>query len=89
MPLVKQLLNKITNSSNHPDLTLRICDNLDWYAPGFQSHHSIDELRRWFTQEGFAEIRELTPAKNGWLFRWSYNYSLIIGSGVNSSGRKA
>ena len=31
----------------------------------YQSHHSLDELKRWFAEEGFPDIVELAPAKNG------------------------
>ena len=54
----------------------------------FQSHHSIDELKRWFADEGFTDIVELAPAKNGRLYTWAYEHNLIIGSGVNVVGRK-
>jgi SAM-dependent methyltransferase len=86
IPLVKQSLNKLANFSNHPDWTLRVCDNFDWYAPQYQSHHSIDELKRWFAEEQFHDITELPPAKNGPLYNWTYHHNLIIGSGVNVAG---
>jgi hypothetical protein len=88
IPLVNQTVNKFANFWRYPDLTVRICDNFDWYAPRFQSHHSIDELRRWFSEEGYADITALPPAKNGGLYRWKYENSIIIGSGANMSGRK-
>jgi SAM-dependent methyltransferase len=88
IPILNRTLNKIANFSNHPDWTLRVCDNFDWYAPRYQSHHSIDELKSWFREEGFAELVELGPAKNGTLYDWSYGHNLIIGSGVNVVGRK-
>ena len=86
IPLLKQTLNKVANFSNHPDWTLRVCDNFDWYAPQYQSHHSIDELKRWFAEEQFHDITELPPAKNGPLYNWTYHHNLIIGSGVNVAG---
>ncbi len=89
IPLVNQTLNKFANFSNHPDLTLRVCDNFDWYAPPYQSHHSFDELRCWFAEEGFTNLIELSPAKTSSLYRWTYDHNLIIGSGVNICGRKA
>ena len=88
VPVLNRTLNKLANFSNHPDWTLRVCDNFDWYAPHFQSHHSLDELKRWFVEEGFNEIIELAPAKNGKLYHWAYDHNLIIGSGVNVAGRK-
>ena len=88
IPVFNRTLNKLANFSNHPDWTLRVCDNFDWYAPRYQSHHSLDELKRWFTEEGFSDIIELSPAKNGKLYNWAYDHNLIIGSGVNVAGRK-
>ena len=86
IPVLKQTLNKLANFSNHPDWTLRVCDNFDWYAPRYQSHHSIDELKRWFDEEGFHDVRELHPAKSGSIYNWAYDSNLIIGSGVNVTG---
>jgi SAM-dependent methyltransferase len=88
IPIFNRTLNKIANFSNHPDWTLRVCDNFDWYAPRYQSHHSLDELKRWFADEGFTDIVELPPARNGSFYNWTYEHNLIIGSGVNVAGRK-
>jgi SAM-dependent methyltransferase len=85
---LNQVLNKIANFSNHPDWTLRVCDNFDWYAPRYQSHHSPAELKRWFTEEGFEHTVELSPAKKGSFYTWAYTHNLIIGSGVNVAGTK-
>ncbi len=86
IPLVNRTLNKLANFSSHPDWTLRVCDNFDWYAPRYQSHHTPAELRRWFVEEGFSDVAELSPAKNGRLYDWAYRHDLIIGSGVNVVG---
>jgi SAM-dependent methyltransferase len=86
IPVLKQTLNKVANFSNHPDWTLRVCDNFDWYAPKYQSHHSIDELKQWFVEEGFHDVAELRPAKDGPIYNWVYDSNLIIGSGVNVVG---
>jgi SAM-dependent methyltransferase len=88
VPILNRTLNKIANFSNHPDWTLRVCDNFDWYAPRYQSHHSLEELKSWFREEGFSELVELVPAKNGKLYDWTYHHNLIIGSGVNIAGTK-
>ena len=88
VPVLKRTLNKLANFSNHPDWTLRVCDNFDWYAPRYQSHHSLDELKLWFTEEGFVDILELAPVKDGKLYNWAYDHNLIIGSGVNCAGVK-
>ena len=88
IPILNRTLNKLANFSNHPDWTLRVCDNFDWYAPRYQSHHSLDELKHWFADEGFTDIFELAPAKNGKLYTWAYDNNLIIGSGVNVVGSR-
>jgi SAM-dependent methyltransferase len=88
IPVLNRTLNKVANFSNHPDWTLRVCDNFDWYAPKYQSHHTVDELKAWFTEEGFEELVELMPARSGGLYEWSYRHNLIIGSGVNVRGTK-
>jgi SAM-dependent methyltransferase len=88
VPLLNRTLNKIGNFSSHPDWTLRVCDNFDWYAPRYQSHHTEDELKSWFADEGFDDITELRPAKSGRVYDWAYEHNLLIGSGVNVSGRR-
>lgn len=88
IPVVNRTLNKLANFSNHPDRTLRVCDNFDWYAPRYQSHHTPDELRRWFVEEGFVDVAELPPARGGRLYDWAYRHDLIIGSGVNVVGTR-
>ncbi len=88
IPMLNRTLNKVANFSNHPDWTLRVCDNFDWYAPRYQSHHTIDELKGWFAEEGFTDIVELAPAKAGSLYDRAYRHNLIIGSGVNVAGRR-
>jgi SAM-dependent methyltransferase len=88
VPLLNQTLNKLVNFSNHPDWTLRVCDNFDWYAPRHQSHHRLAELRRWFQEEGFRDLIELPPAKAGRFYDWAHAHNLIPGSGVNLVGRR-
>jgi len=88
VPLLNRTLSKVVNFSSHPDWTLRVCDNFDWYAPRYQSHHTLDELKHWFAEEGFVDIRELPPAKSGTLYDWAYHHDLIVGSGVNVVGRR-
>jgi SAM-dependent methyltransferase len=88
IPLLNRTLNKLANFSNHPDWTLRVCDNFDWYAPRYQSHHTPAELKRWFDEEGFTDVVELAPAKNGSLYDRAYHHNLIIGSGVNVVGSR-
>jgi len=86
LPVLNRTLNKAANFSNHPDWTLRVCDNFDWYAPRYQSHHTVEELKSWFTAEGFTDLAELPPARSGQVYDWTYRNDLIIGSGVNVTG---
>ncbi len=88
IPVLNRTLNKLANFSSHPDWTLRVCDNFDWYAPRYQSHHSLAELKCWFADEGFTDIDELPPAKTGKLYKWAYDHNFVIGSGVNVAGTK-
>ncbi len=88
IPVMNRTLNKLANFSNHPDWTLRICDNFDWYAPKYQSHHTTEELKSWFREEGFDDLAELSPMKAGRLYDWTYGHNLIIGSGVNVAGTR-
>ncbi|RUL88678.1 methyltransferase domain-containing protein [Tautonia sociabilis] len=88
VPVVNTTLNKVFNFSNHPDWTLRVCDNFDWYAPRYQSHHTLPELRRWFEEEGFEDLVDLRPLKAGRLYDRAYDLDLIIGSGVNVAGTR-
>ena len=88
VPVLNKTLNKIANFSNHPDWTLRVCDNFDWYAPKYQSHHTVDELKTWFAEEGFDNLQELRPLRTGRVYDWAYDHDLIIGSGVNVAGTK-
>lgn len=83
IPVVKQIGSKLINFSTFEDKELRLCDNYDWYAPQYQSHHTLAELRQWFLEEGFEEPVELRPEKSGRIYEWAYDHNLIIGSGVN------
>ena len=88
IPGMKQVGSKIVNFSTFDDKALRLCDNYDWYAPTYQSHHTLTELQLWFLEEGFEEPVELRPEKSGRLYEWVYDHNLIIGSGVNMAARK-
>jgi len=88
VPVLRRTLNKVANFSNHPDWTLRVCDNFDWYAPKYQSHHTVEELKGWFAEEGYDDLSVLPPAKAGRLYDWAYRNDLVIGSGVNVAGTR-
>jgi SAM-dependent methyltransferase len=88
VPVLNRSLNKVVNFSPHPDWDLRVCDNFDWYAPRYQSHHTLAELRSWFEAEGFGQLADLPPARSGPVYDWAYRNNLIIGSGVNVAGTR-
>lgn len=88
LPIVGKTLNKVVNFSNHPNRENRICDTFDWYAPQYQYHHTVAELRSWFDDAGFVDLVVLPPEKTGRLYGWIYERNLLIGSGVNVLGRK-
>jgi len=87
-PLLGKTLNKIVNFSNHPCWENRVCDTFDWYAPQYQHHHTVDELKSWFEQAGYQKLIVLPPEKTGRLYRWTYRNNLLIGSGVNVQGTR-
>lgn len=88
IPIVKQTANKFVNFSAHPSWENRVCDTFDWYAPEYQYHHTIDELKTWYVEAGFGNLVELPPEKTGRFYRWVYRNNLLIGSGVNMVGVK-
>lgn len=88
LPVINKTLNKIVNFSAHPDKENRICDTFDWYAPQYQHHHTVKELKDWFTAASFTDLKVLPPEKTGFLYRRFYNWSLLIGSGVNVQGTR-
>lgn len=49
--------------SMHPDPEVRACDTLDWYAPRFVSHHTPEEVEKWFAAAGFADVHDPTIGK--------------------------
>jgi hypothetical protein len=71
-----------------PDWRLRACDAFDWYAPYYQYHYTPDEVKGWFEQEGFTDVKFLRPQKSGKLYDWAYDHALLNGSGVNFVGVK-
>ncbi|MGE4001979.1 MAG: methyltransferase domain-containing protein [Planctomycetaceae bacterium] len=89
VPILNKTLNKVVSFSNHPCFENRLCDTFDWYAPQFQHHHTTDELTEWFRAAGFREINVLPPERSGRLYRWVYERSLLVGSGVNVTGVRA
>lgn len=86
LPVVNRTLNKIINFSAHPSYENRVCDTFDWWAPDYQYHHTVGELKTWFTDAGFGDLTVLPPEKTGGFYRWTYERNLLIGSGVNVTG---
>lgn len=86
VPIVNRTLNKVINFSAHPSYENRVCDTFDWWAPEYQYHHTVEELRSWFLEAGFDALQVLPPEKGGTFYRWTYERNLLIGSGVNITG---
>jgi SAM-dependent methyltransferase len=59
LPLVGPRLFTLFPISMHRNPEWRILDTFDWYSPRYQSLHTFPEVYRWFTSEGFTDIRVL------------------------------
>ncbi|MCA9066426.1 MAG: methyltransferase domain-containing protein [Planctomycetaceae bacterium] len=88
IPLINRTLNKVVSFSAHPSYENRVCDTFDWWAPGFQHHHTEEELLSWFEAAGFENLQVLPPEKSGRFYDWCYRRNLLIGSGVNVTGTR-
>lgn len=86
IPVINRTLNKIVNFSAHPSYENRVCDTFDWWAPQHQHHHTVEELSSWFHEAGFDALRVLPPEKTGAIYQQTYDWNLLIGSGVNMTG---
>jgi hypothetical protein len=49
VPLIKYLTFSV-----HPLFEVRVQENFDWLSPPYQSHHTKEELARWFESCGFT-----------------------------------
>jgi hypothetical protein len=52
-------LLKFLTFSVHPDYRVRLQENFDWLAPPYQSKHTKEELRAWFSAAGFIPLSQL------------------------------
>jgi len=59
LPLIAPLLFTLLPISMHPNPEWRILDTFDLYSPTHRSLHTFPEVYRWFTSEGFEDIRLL------------------------------
>lgn len=66
--------------SMHPDPEVRVCDTLDWYAPRYASHHTLDEVVGWFREAGLVEITNLDEGQ--------VYFHEGQGHGINVAGRR-
>lgn len=55
IPLIKYLTFSV-----HPFWRVRLQENFDWLSPPYQSHHTKEEVIRWFEENGF-EILKVLP----------------------------
>ncbi len=46
-------------TGDHRDPQWRVLDTFDWYSPHFQWKHEEAEVRRWFEDLGFEDVRRL------------------------------
>ena len=75
------VLNVLTiGVSTHPDREQRACDTLDWYAPRYQSHHTLEEVQDWFEEAGLEDVVNLSENQKF--------YYKGQGHGINLIGRK-
>jgi SAM-dependent methyltransferase len=44
---------------DHADPLWRVLDTFDWYSPRFQWKHDEREVRRWFEELGFSDVRRM------------------------------
>ena len=54
VPLLKYLTFSV-----HPGFKVRVIENFDWISPPYQWHHTKEELKRWFEEEGFEVVKVL------------------------------
>ena len=89
IPGLNKVLGRMVNlGCTHPEWTMRLCDAFDWYSPKYQHLHTEGELKTWFEESGFTDIRLLPPQNTDPFYLWVYRNDLIIGSGVNAEARK-
>ncbi len=54
-PLLKYLTFSV-----HPSYRVRLAQNFEWISPRYQSHHTKEELTRWYEEAGF-QIEKILP----------------------------
>jgi ubiquinone/menaquinone biosynthesis C-methylase UbiE len=52
-------LEKVFFIGMHDDPAWRVLNTFDWYSPHFQWLHTEPEVKRWFSELGFADVRAL------------------------------
>jgi hypothetical protein len=62
----------------HPDPEVRICDTLDWYAPRYATHHTLEEVSDWFREAGLVDLDDLSANQSF--------YHAGQGNGINVAG---
>ena len=50
-------VKKVLATVEHPDPLWRVLDTFDWYSPRYQWLHDETEVRRWFTDLGFEDVK--------------------------------
>jgi SAM-dependent methyltransferase len=59
IPVVGRYLWGVLPCSTHPNWRWRILDTFDWYSPRYQHRHTETEVRAWFIDAGFEDIKAL------------------------------
>ena len=50
---------KYLTFSVDPDFQARLIENFDWISPPYQWHHTKEELKNWYAEEGYAVLQVL------------------------------
>lgn len=58
IPYIGNYLWLLFPCSMHPEWRWRVLDTFDWYSPKYQSKHTVEEVRGWFEEAGFMDVKE-------------------------------
>lgn len=58
-PLWASRVEKVFMIGMHEDPAWRVLNTFDWYSPRFQWLHTEENVKRWFEELGFEEVRAL------------------------------
>src|SRR5262249_36391678 len=58
-PNAASRFHKVLPTVEHRDPLWRVLDTFDWFSPRFQWLHDEEEVKRWFLDLGFEDVRRL------------------------------